>query len=87
MTGHKLSFIMIALLALILLGCDNTAQKLEANKNLVQRLGEAGNAADWDALSDLLTEDFTRHCHCQSPDFQFVESGAKRQCWKSEAIP
>lgn len=35
--------------------------ELEANKELVRAFTEAGNAADWDRLSELLTEDFTRH--------------------------
>ena len=73
MTGHKLSFVMIALLTMILLGCENTAQKLEANKNLIQRFGEAVNTADWDTLSDLLTADFSRHCQA-TPDTD-VKSG------------
>ena len=43
-------------------GCapSPTAQ-LEANKDLVRRFTEALNAANWDALDELVTEDFTRH--------------------------
>jgi len=49
-------------LVALLVGCGSpTTTQLEANKDLVQRFGEATNAADWDALSELLTEDFTRH--------------------------
>lgn len=43
-------------------GCAPSADsRLEANKELVRAFTEAGNAADWDRLSELLTEDFTRH--------------------------
>jgi len=49
-------------LAAVLTGCGPpTTTQLEANKDLVQRFGEALNAADWDALDELVTEDFTRH--------------------------
>jgi steroid delta-isomerase-like uncharacterized protein len=37
-----------------------TAQ-LEANKDLVRRFTEALNTANWDALEELVTEDFSRH--------------------------
>ncbi len=50
------------ILATVMTGCapSPTAQ-LEANKELVRRFGDAANAADWDALDELLTEDFRRH--------------------------
>jgi steroid delta-isomerase-like uncharacterized protein len=38
-----------------------------ANKELVRRFSEALNAADWEALDDLLTSDFRRHCQA-TPD-------------------
>jgi len=49
-------------LALLVIGCapDPSAQ-LEANKDVVRRFGEINNAADWDALADVMTEDLTRH--------------------------
>lgn len=34
---------------------------LDANKDLVRRFTEGGNAADWDALAEVVTEDFARH--------------------------
>lgn len=34
---------------------------LEANKELVRRFTEATNAADWDALAEVVSEDFARH--------------------------
>jgi steroid delta-isomerase-like uncharacterized protein len=55
-------FVPATVLLLVTLGCapSQTAQ-LEANKDLVRQFTEAANAADWDALSEILTEDFTRH--------------------------
>jgi len=35
--------------------------ELEANKELVRRFTEATNAADWEALAAVVSEDFTRH--------------------------
>lgn len=51
-----------SLLAATAVGCARspTAQ-LEANKDLVRRFTEALNTADWDALDELVTEDFSRH--------------------------
>lgn len=49
-------------LATLVAGCGAPATtQLEANKELVRRFGEAVNAADWDALDELMTEDFRRH--------------------------
>ena len=41
----------------------------EANKDLVHRFNASINAAEWDALDELLTEDFRRHSQA-SPDVQ-----------------
>jgi steroid delta-isomerase-like uncharacterized protein len=43
-------------------GCATspTAQ-LEANKDLVQQFAAALNAADWDALAEIVADDFVRH--------------------------
>jgi steroid delta-isomerase-like uncharacterized protein len=49
-------------LCLAVAGCaSSSAANLEANKELVRRFAEAGNAADWDALADVVAQDFTRH--------------------------
>ena len=58
---HGSLFIVIALAALAVAcgPCENT--QLQANKELVERFTAVINAADWDALDDLLTEDFKRH--------------------------
>lgn len=78
MKRQKPSFIIITLLVMILFGCNNKEQQLDANKNLIQRFGETVNAADWDALADLLTADFSRHCqatpnvHVKSRD-EFIQ--------------
>jgi steroid delta-isomerase-like uncharacterized protein len=51
-----------AALVLMLAGCaPSQTAHLEANKDLVRRFTEAGNAADWDALGQTVAEDFTRH--------------------------
>jgi steroid delta-isomerase-like uncharacterized protein len=54
---------------LVVLSCDTTSKRLEANKDLVHRFTTVLNAADWDALDELLTEDFSRHCQA-TPDVQ-----------------
>jgi len=69
MKKHKLLFIMIALLFMVLLGCDNPSKRLETNKNLIHRFTEATNAADWDTFDELLTTDFSRHCQA-TPNVQ-----------------
>jgi steroid delta-isomerase-like uncharacterized protein len=35
--------------------------ELEANKELVRQFTEVANAADWDALADIVADDFKRH--------------------------
>ena len=50
------------LLAAALAGCASSDhEQLEANKRLVRHFTAAINAADWDALDTLLSEDFRRH--------------------------
>lgn len=44
---------------------------LEANKDLVRRFTATINAADWDALDTLLTEDFHRHSQA-TPGVQVI---------------
>lgn len=41
-------------------GCASRGQ-LEANKDLVRRFTEATNAADWEALTEVVADDFLRH--------------------------
>ena len=51
-----------AILATLVVACGpRQTTQLEANKELVRRFTEVVNAADWNALDDLLTEDFRRH--------------------------
>lgn len=46
----------------IIIGCTTVpSTDLDANKNLVRRFTEATNLADWDALAEVVTEDFVRH--------------------------
>jgi steroid delta-isomerase-like uncharacterized protein len=48
--------------ALLLTACAPTVDPaLEANKDLVRRFTTAVNDLNWEALDDLMTEDFTRH--------------------------
>ena len=55
-------FVPTTVLLLVAVGCapSPTAQ-LEANKDLVRQFTEATNAADWEALAEIVAEDFTRH--------------------------
>jgi len=69
MKKHQLLFAMITLLVVVFFGCDNRSERLESNKNLIHRFGEATNAADWDAFDELLTPDFSRHCQA-TPNVQ-----------------
>ncbi len=55
---------------------------LEANKDLIRRFSDVLNAAQWDALDDLLTEDFRRHSQattemqeCSREEFEFLLQG------------
>ena len=59
---RPITLVILALLTATAFGCtySPTAQ-LEANKNLVNRFGEVTNAADWDALAEIVAEDFVRH--------------------------
>jgi steroid delta-isomerase-like uncharacterized protein len=48
---------------LVLAGCTPTvASTHEQNKALVKRFGEAANAKDFDAIREILSPDFVRHC-------------------------
>lgn len=55
---------LIPTLAALLLAVSCTpssSARLEANKDLVLRFTEATNAADWEALAEIVAADFTRH--------------------------
>ena len=69
MKNQKLFFIIAVLFVVLLLGCNNQSEKLEANKNLIHRFAESTNAADWDAFNELLTDNFKRHCQA-TPNVQ-----------------
>lgn len=66
-TGRVATAVLVALAAA---SCapSETAQ-LEANKDLVRQFAAAINAADWDTLDSLVTEDFRRHSQA-TPDVQ-----------------
>ena len=39
----------------------STPAQLDANKDLIRRFTEATNSADWEALAEVVVEDFVRH--------------------------
>jgi len=50
------------LVAAIATGCaPSPTAELEANKELVRQFTEVTNAADWEALGEIVSDDFTRH--------------------------
>jgi steroid delta-isomerase-like uncharacterized protein len=54
--------IISSLLAAAAVACAPSATaQLEANKDLVRQFTEATNATDWDALEEIVSEDFARH--------------------------
>jgi steroid delta-isomerase-like uncharacterized protein len=56
------TIIPVTVLLLASAGCaGSSGATVDANKDLVRRFAEATNAADWHALSALVTENFTRH--------------------------
>ena len=60
---YKRNLLITLIFATIVVACcPSPSKQLKANKNLVNRFTEALNAADWEGLDDLLTEDFSRHC-------------------------
>ena len=64
------------LFAMLLMACGpSPSQRLEANKDLVRRFTASVNAADWDALGEMLTEDFRRHCQA-TPDAEVTRGAA-----------
>jgi steroid delta-isomerase-like uncharacterized protein len=47
---------------LMAVGCAaSSSGELDANKDLVREFTEATNAADWDGLAEIVTEDLIRH--------------------------
>ena len=54
-------YVIIAILIVVLLGCDNQSKKLEANKDIVRRFAEAVNNNDYEALDNVVASNFIRH--------------------------
>lgn len=50
-----------SLILVAVVGCASPTAQLDANKDLVRRFTEVLNAADWDALGEIVAEDFARH--------------------------
>jgi len=56
------AFVLLGLIAAVAVGCSPSPNtQLEANKDLVRKFTEALNTTNWEALDELVTEDFTRH--------------------------
>jgi steroid delta-isomerase-like uncharacterized protein len=54
--------VLASLIATAAAGCTpSPTADLEANKDLVRQFAEVTNAADWEALAAMVTEDLTRH--------------------------
>jgi steroid delta-isomerase-like uncharacterized protein len=61
-TMRQRPLVLSALLASVAAGCAPPAStQLEANKEVIRRFTEITNAADWDALDEVMVEDFRRH--------------------------
>jgi steroid delta-isomerase-like uncharacterized protein len=59
----KRKLLNLVILSMVVIACGpSTDQKLQVHKDLVRRFSAALNAADWNALDTLITEDFRRHC-------------------------
>lgn len=86
---HLRKLLSLLILAMLVICCvPSPSKQLEANKELVQRFASAINAADWDALDELLTEDFRRHSQA-TPDVQVNSREEFKQLQESflESIP
>ncbi len=71
-----------AILAIAASCAPSQTAQLEANKDLVRRFAVAINAADWDALDSLVTEDFRRHSQA-TPDVQVSSRAEFRELQES----
>jgi steroid delta-isomerase-like uncharacterized protein len=80
---HQRKLIIPLILATLVVACGpSPSERLEANKDLVNRFSAAINTADWDALDELLTEDFRRHSQA-TPDVQVNSREEFKQLQKS----
>ncbi len=71
------------LLAVATSSCaPSPSARLEANKDLVHRFTAALNAADWNALDSLVTEDFHRHSQA-TPGVQVTSRADFKQLQES----
>ncbi len=79
----KRNIIISLVLAILMAACSSSPTKqLEANKELVHRFTESVNAADWNALDELLTENFCRHSQA-TPGVQVNSREEFKQLQKS----
>ena len=67
---YKINLIITMILSMVFVACGPSSSKqLNANKNLIHRFTASINSSDWDALDELLTNDFSRYCQA-TPDVQ-----------------
>jgi steroid delta-isomerase-like uncharacterized protein len=65
---HRFFYLVSFTLFLGVISCDQTeTAKLEANKDIVRRFGEAVNNNNYEALDDIVTVNFVRHSQA-TPD-------------------
>jgi len=80
--------IVLMLLTATLFGCATSKVSTEENKDLVRRFASALNAADWNALDEIVTEDFRRHSQATpGPPVESREDFKKLQQSFLESMP
>jgi steroid delta-isomerase-like uncharacterized protein len=86
---HHLFFLAFFVFILGLSACDqNTAAKLEANKNIVRQFAEAVNNDNYDALDEIVRADFVRHSQATSDvKIHSLEEFKQFAKLNAEAIP
>ena len=74
---------------MILCGGAITANELETNKELVRQFTEVLNAAEWDGLEPLMSEDFERHSQAtnDTPEITSRQQFVQMQQRFAAAIP
>lgn len=81
---------LLSMCTLALLGCrQSTAAEAEANKDLVRQFIAAVNAADWNGLDSLMTQDFQRHSAAttEMPEITSLEQFKQMQQASLAGIP
>jgi len=89
MKTHSHFFFISIILLLGVISCDQTVTaKLEANKDIVRRFGEAVNNNDYDGLDEIVTANFVRHSQATSEvKIRSLEEFKQFGKTSSESIP